>query len=158
MARKNQLTNKQMQFAHALARTGDATYAAKRAGYAFPEVTGSKLAKDARIDANRRGQQLAILNNKLLPLALDLFERVLTDDQETTRNRLTAASKVADLTLKQDQNTAQLEPHEMTADQIQARIAELRQRSAEIANSARDVTPEDDDASPIDAGSDDPFG
>ena len=127
-------TDKEALFIGHLASTGDATFAATRAGYRDPQVQGwQKAHNPAIVDAVRR-EQVARMNNSLLPIALDLIERVILDEKENTRNRLTAAKIVVDRTLGQVQDGAETkEPHEMTAAELQARIERLRREQADRA-------------------------
>ena len=133
-------TDKEALFIGHLASTGDATFAAVRAGYRDPQVQGwQKAHNPAIVDAVRR-EQVARLNNSLLPIALDLIERVILDDKENTRNRLTAAKIVVDRTLGQVQDGAESkEPHEMTAAELQARIERLRREQSERARPVIDA-------------------
>ena len=136
------LTPQEAMFSGYMAATGDATYAAARAGYRGPYKEGwAKMQNPALVDTVRRAQ-LARLNNHLLPAALDLIERVILDDEENTRNRLTAAKIVVDRTLGQVQDGAESkEPHEMTAAELQARIERLRREQSERAKPILDAEP-----------------
>lgn len=135
MPRKDgSLTEKEAMFAGYMAATGDPTYSAAKAGYAAPQVDGWRRTNNpATMEVVRRAQ-LARLNNDLLPAALSLIEKVILDDKETTRNRLTAAKIVVDRTIGMVQDGAETkEPHEMTAAEIQARIERLRREQADRA-------------------------
>ena len=136
------LTPQEAMFSGYMAATGDATYAAARAGYRGPYKEGwAKMQNPALVDTVRRAQ-LARLNNDLLPAALDLIERVILDDKENTRNRLTAAKIVVDRTLGQVQDGAESkEPHEMTAAELQARIERLRREQSERARPVIEAEP-----------------
>ena len=136
------LTPQEAMFSGYMAATGDATYAAARAGYRGPYKEGwAKMQNPALVETVRRAQ-MARLNNDLLPAALDLIERVILDDKENTRNRLTAAKIVVDRTLGQVQDGAESkEPHEMTAAELQARIERLRREQSERAKPVIDAEP-----------------
>lgn len=136
------LTPQEAMFSGYMAATGDATYAAARAGYRGPYKEGwAKMQNPALVETVRRAQ-MARLNNDLLPAALDLIERVILDDKENTRNRLTAAKIVVDRTLGQVQDGAETkEPHEMTAAELQARIERLRREQADRAKPVIDAEP-----------------
>lgn len=135
-------TDKEALFIGHLASTGDATFAAVRAGYRDPQVQGWQKAHNPAIaDAVRRAQ-LARLNNDLLPMALNLIEKVILDDKENTRNRLTAAKIVVDRTIGMVQDGAETkEPHEMTAAELQARLERLRREQSDRAKPILDVEP-----------------
>ena len=126
-------TDKEALFIGHLAATGDATYAATRAGYSNAAIQGWQKANNPAIaDATRRAM-IARLNNDLLPKSLDLLERVLTDDKESTRNRITAAQTVLKYSLGQSEGGESKEPHEMTSAELQARIDTLRRAMADKA-------------------------
>ncbi len=135
MPRKDgSLTPQEAAFAGYMAASGDATYSAARAGYRTPAVDGWKKAHDPAMVAVVRRAQMVRLNNDLLPAALNLIERVILDDKETTRNRLTAAKIVVDRTIGMTQDGAETkEPHEMTAAELQERIERLRREQSERA-------------------------
>lgn len=136
------MTEREAIFAGYMAATGDATYSAAKAGYPRPPVDGWKRAHNPALMENVRRVQMARLNNDLLPAALDLIERVILDDKENTRNRLTAAKIVVDRTLGQVQDGAESkEPHEMTAAELQARIERLRREQADRAKPVIDAEP-----------------
>ena len=128
------LTQQEALFAGYMAATGDATYSAAKAGYRGPQKEGwAKMQNPALADTVRRAQ-LARINNDLLPRSLDLLDRVLTDDKETTRNRLAAAQLVLRYTVGQTADGAETkEPHEMTAAELQERIERLRREQSERA-------------------------
>ena len=138
--RDGSLTEKEAMFAGYMAATGDPTYSAAKAGYAAPQVDGWRQSHNpATMDVVRRAQ-LARLNNDLLPAAINLIERVILDDKENTRNRLTAAKIVVDRTIGQVQDGAETkEPHEMTAAELQARIERLRREQSERAKPVIDA-------------------
>lgn len=115
------------------ALTGDPVYAAQRAGYAHPNARAhDKMNTPVIADAVRKGQ-IARLNNDLLPKSLDLLERVLTDEKEATRNRLTAAQVVLKYSLGGKDGEQDKEPHEMTPQELQARIDTLRRAMSDKA-------------------------
>lgn len=142
-------TKQEKVFAEAYADSGNGCLAAQAAGYAVPRTAASKLLARPLVVAEVRRIQTERLNNELLPAAIGLLQRVLTDETEQTRNRIAAAKIVLDRTLGAADAAADAkEPHEMTADELAARIARLRQRQAEIAGAAQDVTPPQIDADP----------
>lgn len=127
------LTPQEAQFVGHLAATGDPTYAAKMARYSQPQAQGWQKAHNPAIAEATRKAQLARLNNDLLPKALDLLERVILDDKEATRNRLTAAQVVVKYSLGGKDDGETKEPHEMTPEELQARIDTLRRAQADKA-------------------------
>lgn len=139
------LTHKEAAFAGYMAVTGDAAYSAAKAGYPRPAHDGWVKANNPALMETVRRVQLARLNNDLLPAALNLIERVILDDKETTRNRLTAAKIVVDRTLGMVQDGAETkEPHEMTAAELQERIERLRREQSDRAKPVIDAEPASD--------------
>ena len=127
------LTAQEAQFAGYMAATGDARYAAAKAGYSKPEIVGYAKANNPALSATIRKAELARLNNDLLPKSLDLLERVILDDKEATRNRITAAQTVLKYSLGARDGGEEKEAHEMTPAELQARIDTLRRTLADKA-------------------------
>lgn len=126
-------TDKEALFIGHLASTGDAGFAAMKAGYKDPQVQGWQKAHNPAIAEAVRKAQVARLSGDLLPKALDLLEAVLMSPKETTRNRLTAAQIVVKHSLGAAGEGEGKEPHEMTTAELQARIDTLRQAMADKA-------------------------
>lgn len=138
----NAPTRQEARFAEAVVSTNNPVFAASAAGYAQPPSAATKLMARPTVIAEIRRVESERLFGQLLPAALDLLQRVLTDDKENSRTRVAAAKIVLDRTLGAADLAADAkEPHEMTADELAARILRLRQRQAELAEGARDVTP-----------------
>lgn len=127
------LTAKEALFVGHMAASGNAQYAAKMAGYSQPAVEGWKKSQDPVIAEATRKAQVVRLNNDLLPKSLDLLEKVILDDKEATRNRITAAQTVLKYSLGQSEGADSKEPHEMTPQELQARIDSLRRAMADKA-------------------------
>lgn len=127
------LTTQEAAFIGHMAATGDAHYSAKMAGYRAPSVSAhQKMHNPVTVEAVRKAQ-VARLNNDLLPKSLDLLERVILDDKEATRNRITAAQTVLKYSLGQSEGGESKDPSEMTPAEIQARIDTLRRAMADRA-------------------------
>lgn len=141
------LTAQEAQFVGYLAQTGDTRYAAARAGYSNAPIQGWQKAQNPAIAAATRKAEIARLNNDLLPKSLDLLEKVITDDKESTRNRITAAQTVLKYSLGQSEGAESKEPHEMTPAELQARIDALRRAMADKAKPVieHEDTPPDSD-------------
>lgn len=138
-------TDKEALFIGHLAATGDATYAAVRSGYKDPAVQGWQKAHNPAVAEAVRRAQIARLTGELLPLSLDVLQNVLSDDKETSRNKLTAVGLVLRYTVGQDQAGAETkEPHEMTAAELQERIERLRREQSERAKPVIDAEPAPD--------------
>lgn len=134
------MTAQERKFSQVYADTGSSAYSATKAGYAVPDVAGSKVLARPAVQESIKRQQLARLNNELLPLALDTIEGILRNPKATDSNKAT----VAGLVMKYSVGTAgeggqEKEPHEMTADELQQQIARLRREAAERARPVIDV-------------------
>ena len=127
------LTPQEAQFVGHLAATGDPTYSAKMARYSQPQAQGWQKSHNPAIVEAVRKAQVTRLNNDLLPKSLDLLERVILDDTEATRNRITAAQTVLKYSLGGKDGADDKDPHEMTPAELQARIDTLRRAAADKA-------------------------
>lgn len=129
-----------------MAESGSPTYAARQAGYRAPNIQGAQIMARPDVRAaviEKYRQQLAVEG---LPLAWAAHKRLLTDPK-VPAGAVVAAVKVAyDHTLGVEAAKTDKEPSEMTFDELQASIEQLQARQAELANEARDVTPDSDDS------------
>lgn len=151
--RSSQQSEQEVTFAQVYATTGDKLYAAAQAGYTQPRVAAHRLLARPLVQAEIKRQQTERLFSQVLPVAIEVLHKILADDTENSRNRIAAAKIVLDRTLGAADAAADAkEPHEMTADELAARIARLRQRQAELADAARDVTPPAADETDEDGG------
>ena len=146
MPRKGgRMTSQERKFAEVYAETGSTSYAAEKARYAFPEVQGARVLGRPAVQESVKRQQLARLNNELLPLALDTVEKILRNEKATDSNKLNAAGLVMKYSVGTAGEGEAKEPHEMTADELAERIQRLRTEQAERAKPVIDIEP-----SPID--------
>lgn len=136
------MTVQERAFVRHFADTGDPVYAAEKAGYAQPERRALEKLHSPVIAAATRRQQIERLNNELLPLAVDTLQSILTDAEATDRARLAATAQVLKATIGANVEASQgKEPHEMSSDELQQRIADLRREAAERAKPIIDVEP-----------------
>lgn len=144
--KKGRFSPQEKVFVERMAATGDAVYAATKAGYGSPQPRASEnLQKPAVVDAIRR-QQVARLNNELLPLAIDTLLDVMTAKNSTERGRLAAAAHVLKHTVGANIEASEgKEPHEMSADELHLRIEALRREAAERAKPIIDAKPVESD-------------
>lgn len=147
------LTAQERTFAREYASTGDATYAATKAQYAQPATSSSRVLGRPVVQESIKRQQLARLNNELLPLALDTISGILNNAKATDSNKLTAAGLVMKYSVGAMGEGEAKEPHEMSADELQAQIARLRNEAAERARPVLDAEPNEpssiDDAASV---------
>jgi len=124
-----------------MARTSDASYAAYKAGYGTPRSRGSELMAKPAVRNAVIAEAERILRDELLPLALETHKRLLTDKATPAGAQLGATKLAYDRTLGVDDGKASKEPSEMSYDELQASIEELRQAQDALAAGAVDVTP-----------------
>jgi hypothetical protein len=132
--KNGKITPRERVFVKAMAVTDDSTYAATKAGYAHPQQNAFKLLqRPAVVDAVME-EQLALLHNEILPLAVRAHRRLLTDEH-TPAGALVQAIRLAyDRTLGADEpGRASKEPHEMDATELAAAIANLERIKADRA-------------------------
>lgn len=142
MPRKSgKATARERRFVETMAASGDPVYSAHKAGYASPASAAVQLPQRPAIAAAIRAKELARVTNDLLPLATDRVEQILNDPKENSRVVLAAAKMVWDRSFGDQGAGDGKEPHEMTADELQERIARLRDQQRAIADGAKDVTP-----------------
>ena len=143
MPRKSgKATARERVFVDTMAASGDPVYSAHKAGYASPASAAVQLPQRPAIAAAIKAKEHARVTNDLLPLATDRVEQILNDPKENSRVVLAAAKMVWDRAFGEQGASEGKEPHEMTADELQERIARLRDQQRAIAEDAKDVTPE----------------
>lgn len=135
------LTHREKVFAASYAASGDRQEAARRAGYASPSAGAAQALGRPSVNEAVRAHQMARLTNQLLPLALDVVQAVLSDENESARNRLTAAKIVIDRTTGPENASEAKEPHEMTAAELQERIDRLRREASDRATKVIEAEP-----------------
>lgn len=141
-------------FARVLAETGDKRYAATKAGYSHADADGYKLAARPEIQESVRRIQERRIINELMPAALDLLAHVITEPTFKPEVRVKAASEVRQWygQVTGGDGKGDKAPEDMTPDELQARIAALRARQAQLADGAKIIEGEavTVEASPID--------
>lgn len=131
------LTRQETIFADTFAATGHAAFSAAQAGYKSSGSATTQLSKP-EIQESIHKQQMARLSDESLPLAVDLLNRVLRDEKETTRNQIAAAALVLKHTVGAVADAADAKaPHEMTNGEIMDRLEKLAQLRAELVERAR---------------------
>jgi hypothetical protein len=135
-------TRQERAFIHHMANTGDAVYAATKAGYNHPQTLGARIVAKPAVKAAVLHEAERILRDELLPLALATHKRLLTDKATPAGAALGATKLAYDRTLGTDDGKAEKEPSEMSYDELQQSIERLRQAQDAMAEQARDVTPD----------------
>src|SRR3954462_9621878 len=95
--KSGRLNRQEQTFVTTYVGTGDPTYSATKAGYASPQPRGAQNLAKPGIQLEIRKQQFARLHNRLLPLAFDHFEKVLTDPDSPIRDRTMVAKVITEV-------------------------------------------------------------
>lgn len=119
------MTGAEKVFAQRYAVTGDATYAAEKAGYAYPaQAAHHNLAKPA-VRAAIAKKNDEVLQNELVPMALACLMDVLAEKNQE-KYQVNARLKAADTVLKHARAANEAgetkELHEMTFEELQTAI------------------------------------
>lgn len=131
------MTKAERTFAKVYAGTGDKVYSAAAAGYGSPiKRGGENLEKPAIQEAIRR-EQLAILFQTALPAAVKCLIDIMGDAKAPAGARVSASKVVLDRTIGAPDDAGSKEPHEMTPEELAARIKQLEDVAA---TRARDVS------------------
>lgn len=150
---RKHLTGQEKMFVEAYVRTGDAPYAATKAGYASPDKNGTHVLRREPVVNEIRRQQQTRLVREGLPKALDVMFEVMADKTVTAKTRSDTAYKVATLALGNRHMDGSDKPLEdMTLDEVQAQMAKqqalidaLRAAASTIEGKAVEIEPEDGD-------------
>lgn len=126
-------TPQERVFVERFAATGDKAYAAEKAGYAHPLIAAHKALARPGNQSEIARLQLERLFSVILPLAIEQHESALRDPGTPAGAKAQLIKLAYDRTLGADDKAAEKEPHEMTAEEIDARIAKLRQAAADRA-------------------------
>ena len=122
--KKGAMTHQQRRFAHVVASTGDAMYAAEKAGYNSPQASMRQNLASPVIQAEIVRTQLERLRTEALPLAMNHIVRTLSDDTAPIRDKTMVAKIVLDKVTGENQ-AGDKELHELTGAELQATIAKL---------------------------------
>jgi phage terminase small subunit len=130
-------TPQERKFIATLSESGDPHGAAKAAGYAYPAQSAHHLMQRPAIQAEMVRVQLERLANKLLPLAVNAIERLLTDARTPAGAVVQAAKLVMDRTLGESDGGKA--PHEMNGDELARALDSLRREAADRARPVIDA-------------------
>lgn len=146
--KKPQQVAMRREFVQRMAQSGDATYSAEKAGFAHPQVTGSRLMADPTIKNDIQKRLNYAIENRLGDLAIARMQKILQDDTQKGSVHVAAIKLV--WSHVHGRNISEKELHEMTADELRAAaegaraaLAELEARSKTIDHDApADPAPE----------------
>jgi phage terminase small subunit len=131
------LTPQELRFAQTYGESGSPAFAAHEAGYAHLRQSASKnLAKPAVMEEARR-IALDVIANQIMPAATKAHMELLTDATVPAGVRAKAVDIAYKYGLADRQEASDKAPSEMTAAEIQARLAGLeatRQRLVQEAS------------------------
>lgn len=88
------MTAMERGFSARMASSGDSTYSAEKAGYAFPGVAGGKLMRNQDVAANVQRLIENEIQNDLAPIAVARLRKVLKDDTQKGSTHVMAAKIV----------------------------------------------------------------
>jgi hypothetical protein len=121
-----------------MAATNDKTYAATKAGYSQPVARG--LEKSKALANEVRAEQIRRLESEGLPLAVDVHLALLRDKATPAGAKVSAVKLMYDATfLRPDGDAGAKEPHEMTADELSERIAQMQREKAARAKPVQEI-------------------
>lgn len=143
--KSGRLTPMERSFVKHYVDTSDAQYAAVKAGYKTPKNDGRRALNNEIVAAEVRKLQVARLNDELLPAAVDVLAKILTDDKASERGKIMAAKIVLDRTLGDPAaGQARKELHEMSGTELDQALAKLQGELRQRSTKALDVTPNPD--------------
>ena len=120
------MTPQEKVFVKYAAATGNVPYAGYKAGYADPDRKACRVMARPEVANAVRAEQARRLEKDALVLAVDFIISTLQDDKAAPKIRLEAAKVTLSYTLGRNADAAEKAPEDMTAEEIAARLAELR--------------------------------
>ena len=142
--KNGKLTPKERAFSRVLADTQNVSYAAHKAGLKG-KFAGSEVLARPAVKAEVARIQQERLFSEALPLAVNTVVSILKSETSPAGARVQAAKLVFDRTLGTDEAGKQKEPHELTAEELQAKIDELKHLAAERARVVLEARAEPDE-------------
>lgn len=127
---KVRLTPMQRTFSRHMADTGDATYAAAKAGYAHPSVRGAENKSDPTVAAEVRRLARDRLRTEGAEVGVRVLIEIASDVKQPAGARVQAADKLVRHAGLSAEGSDGIEPHEMTAEQIARAIGELERAAS----------------------------
>lgn len=128
--REGQLTPPELVFIKEMEKGNSPTDAAEKAGYSSPAKRARDLMNRPMVQAELAERQLARLNEELLPQAVNVLNRLLTDTRVPAGAAFNAAKYVIDRALPVTTDGTNKQPHEMNGDELARQIDRLRHEAA----------------------------
>lgn len=137
--KNGRLTPQETVFAERYAKTGDARYAAEKAGYSPRSIAqrASDNANDPAIMAHVTRLRRSMLANASIE-AIDVLIDGMRDEKAPRQARNTAAATVLKYAVADDGSAEAKDPHEMTADELATALARAKAHTATLASLAAD--------------------
>ncbi len=129
--KKGRQTPQEAAWIDHMARTGDPVYAASKAGYAAPYTSAGQLQKRPEIMADVRARMLRVATANGVAILERLVEITLAPTSKASD--AIAAAKVL-LPLAMGTDAERKAPHEMSGDELQRAIDQLRREASERAH------------------------
>jgi phage terminase small subunit len=144
--KNGRLTAKERVFTKHMALTGNAAYAAEKAGYSGDKhVVGAQLKAKPAIAAEVAKRYQQLMFEEGLPAAYAVHMELMQDARIPAGTRAALVKTMYDQTVGRPTDAAnRKEPSEMTYDELQTSIEDLKRAMDNLANQAIDVTPEHD--------------
>lgn len=146
--RKVGLTATEKEFVAAMTQAVTPTVAAERAGLSQPARDGWRMMQRPQVVDAIINEQRRRLAEHGLPATVDWFVECVSNDKYKPSDRNTAGKTILQYTIGSGEAGRDKAPEDMTPDELQARIAILRARQAQLADGAKLI---DGDATEIDA-------
>lgn len=131
--RKGPLSPMQKTFAQHYAATGDATYAATKAGYRTPAVRGSENKSDPAVAAEVRRIARETLRTDGAEVGVRVLIEIASDAKQPAGARVQAADKLVRHSGLSAEGADGREPHEMSGADLAKAIDELTRIAADRA-------------------------
>jgi hypothetical protein len=146
--KSGRMTRRELSFVEQMARHNDSTVAAKRAGYAQPEIAGGVIMSKPAMQAAVKERERSVLITELLPLANKALRDVLM--LEGAGVPWGAKMKAVDIIHKhaysEQEGGSGKAPSEMTPDELGAALDRLKSELAERARPpVLELEPEQED-------------
>lgn len=135
MPRQNgRMTLKESRFIAASSRGAHPQEAARRAGYAHPEIAGYAVARRPDVQAAVREQQTHKLFTVGLPIAVDTLISIAQDTKQPGNSRIGAAKEILKYTIGGGEDAVLAKaPEDMTGDELQRAIDALKKKASDLA-------------------------
>ena len=135
---KGRKTPQETTFVEHFAATNNREFAARKAGYSAPAVSAHQLLQRPAIQEEIRRKQTERLFNDVLPLAVTQHIALLEDPKTPAGAKVQAIKLAYDRTLGSQEGAQSKAPHEMSAEELQAELAQSKLRLAALESAKAD--------------------